>query len=97
MQSVTALRLAPFLPRRIFPGVRVGNRHTGAGQQALAELGQHHAAAGAVKQPPADAALQRRELPAQRGLRDADDGGGARVAAIGGNLDESPELADVHP
>jgi hypothetical protein len=30
-------------------------------------------------------------------LRDADDRRRARVAAVGGDLDKGPELADVHP
>ena len=91
-----AMRLGAFASRGIGPGVGIRDQRAGARQHALAEFGQHHAASGAVEQPVADRALQRRHLAAQRRLRHADDRRGAGVAAVGRDLDEGFQLPDVH-
>ena len=91
-----AMRFGAFAPRGIGPGLGIGHQRAGARQHAFAEFGQHDAASGAVEKPVADRALQRRDLPAQRRLRNADNGRGAGVAAIGRDLDEGFELSDIH-
>ena len=91
-----AVGLRALVRCRVLPGGCVGDQRAGARQHALAEFGQHHAAPGAVEQPAADAALQRRHLAAERRLRHAGNGRASRVAAIGGDFDKRPELPDVH-
>ena len=65
-------------------------------QHPLADLGQRDAAAGAVKQPAADLALQRRDLPAQRRLRNAERIGRANIAAVRRHLDKRLEMPELH-
>jgi hypothetical protein len=78
------------------PGGGVGDQRAGPRQQTFAEFGQHHAAPGAMKQPAADAAFQRRDLAAERRLRDPGNGRGPRITAVGGDVDKGPELPDLH-
>jgi hypothetical protein len=54
------------------------------------------AAAGVVRQPAANVALQCRKLAAQGRLRGADHRGRARIGAIGDDLDEGAEPADLN-
>ncbi len=48
------------------------------------------------EQPPADRTFQRRDLPAENGLGDAERAGGTGVTAIGGDFDKGLEPAQFH-
>ena len=65
-------------------------------QHPLADFGQRDTASGAVKQSAADLALQRRDLPAQRRLRDAERIRGADITAVRRDFDKGPEVSQLH-
>jgi hypothetical protein len=71
------VRAARFVHQRVDLGDHIA-RPCG---ESLAEIGRHHAAAGTVKEAPAQLDLERRDPPGEHRLRDAQRRGGARQAA----------------
>jgi hypothetical protein len=76
--------------------VGFGEQRPGARQQRFAELGRLHAAPGAMEQSPAELGFERRDLPAQHRLGDAQGRGGAAEAAAVGNTTKRAHGLEVH-
>lgn len=64
-------------------------------QQAGAGLGGGHAAGGAGQQAHAEALLQATHGMAERGLGNAEPGGGPGEAALAGDVDEGLQVVEV--
>ena len=86
---------APGEPRGLDRVIGLRQCRARLGDEQFARLGQPHAAAGAIEQPGAELILQRADLLAERGLRDAESLRGAAEMHLLGNAQEIAQMAKV--
>src|ERR1035437_6183086 len=87
----------PYFGSHLFEDlVSVLQQRVGLRQEALAHIGQGHAAAGPVEKPGAQLIFQRLQLSADHGLLNVQGDRSLSQAAVSGDLTEQFELAQVH-